>query len=691
MALTTVHQESLIPLSSIMTDTHSVFIVPTFQRPFAWGKEQLQDLHEDIKKTMHILTSSPDNIHYLAPIHLIPFKASDSNPILKAYLPQNNDIENLLNSLNSFGNKFINDVDEELKVYFIIDGQQRLTTLYFVYQFVYTSLLSKSNPLYVNLQHGNMIPRLIQNPFHDHNYFVKLIKNLRTLSKLPESTTQAQKRMYKAVEYITTWTDWDATTDFTKFLRDSALKTLLIELEPKYGLTSFQVLNDRGKNLTALEKFKSLLFEYDLNYNDGILSHSIHSLFSNLYQVLDEGANSGLFHEGESGDNRLMQYIFTYIGISKNPDNYWQDGNNAYAKLREELVETSKKGGLPSLLTEWIDELKKIHEQLNHLNECLLGKEPTVKNPSFICPDRTIQDDYKIIISSLGLSSRSIAVLLKFRALYNDLYSKKVEWHDRFPMTCICNPELFKSLSDHLDQIRGKTKNEEIRSQIDLVDIPSCEQKPSPYPFEYSMLQAVERMELLVWQRYNPKGTFRDTWNMVFDTSHYTAEKAVTEWYSWYRTAENDFPRLIQEDEHKTEAIFRYLLKEYESFLNKGANIHFDADLTLEHIFPQNPNPKPPAGYGFANQNDYDRFLNRSGNLTLVYKNEKLGNRLPNIKSSLYLDSITVKGLTKNQPEITRRVGNQLRPLVTDYPAYQDALRVRCTELAVFSLKRFFC
>ncbi len=681
MTLTTVHQESLIPLSSIMTDRHSIFIVPTFQRPFAWEKEQLQDLHEDIKKTMHILTSSPDNIHYLAPIHLIPFKASDTNHILKAYLPQNNDIDNLLNSLDIYSNKFINDVDEDLEVYFIIDGQQRLTALYFVYQFVYTSLVSRSNPLYVNLQHGNVIPRLIQNPFRDHEYFVKLLKSLKSLTKLPGHTTQAQKRMYKAVEYITTWTDWAAKSDFTRFLRGSALKTLLIKLEPKYGLTSFQVLNDRGKNLTALEKFKSLLFEYDLNYNDGILSHSIHSLFSNLYQVLDEGANSGLFPEGESGDNRLMQYIFTYIKISKDPDNYWQDGNNAYSKLREEMVETSKKGALPSLLTEWIDELKDIHEQLNHLNECLLGKEPTVISPSFICPGRNIQDDYNIIIKSLILSSRSIAVLLKFRALHNDLFGKNVEWHDRFPMDCICNPDLFKSLSDHLDQIRGKTKNKEIHSQIDLVNIPSCEQK-LPYTCEYSMLQIVERMELLIWKRYNPKGTFKDTWNVVFDRRYYTAKRAVTEWYSWYPTAENDFPRMIQEDVHKTEAIFRYLLKEYESYLNKGAMIHFDTDLTLEHIFPQNPDPKPPAGYGFASENDYDRFLNRSGNLTLLYKNEKFGNKLPNIKSSLYL---TVKGLTKSQPEITMRVGKQLRPLV-DNPAYQDALRVRCTELALFGL-----
>jgi len=370
----------------------------------------------------------------------------------------------------------------------------------------------------------------------------------------------------------------------------------------------------------------------------------------------------------------------TYMRINQHADNYWQSGDHAYDIFRKELISTADKS---TLLTSWLDEIQIIYDQLKHLNDCMSGKEPTVKNPSFICLGRTIQDDYDIIIRSLGLSSRSIAVLLKFRALY------KAEWHDRFPMKCICNPDLFKSLSDHLNQIRGRTENKEIHTQIDLVDMPSCDQKPSPYQCQYSMLQVVERMELLIWKRgYNPQGKFKDKWNAVFGNNGFSAQDAVTAWYSWYYP-ENDFPRFIQDDGN--ESIFRYILREYEGYLNKGVNIHFDTDLSLEHIFPQTPNPKPPVGYDFATLNDYDQFLNRSGNLTFVYQNARLSNQLPDIKASLYLDPTTVKGVTKNQPEITTRVGNQLHPLITDYPAYQDALRVRCTELAVFSLKRFFC
>jgi len=686
MPITTVHQDSLISLSSIMSDASSVFIVPTFQRPFAWGEKQLDDLKEDINKTMRMANSDSENIHYLAPIHLIPYKNNPSdkgNNMLKAYLPENDDIKALLESLDDKGNEFINSNYDILNVYFVIDGQQRLTTLHFIYQFIYT-YGTPPNPLDIKLKSGKTIPRLIQNPTDDHSYFVELRNNIKDMAKLRDANnTQAQKRMYKAVENIATWNDWTSMNDFTKFLKSSALKSLLIELEPNYGLTSFQTLNDRGKGLTALEKFKSLLLEYDLNENGGKLAHSLHIVFSSLYQTLDEGIHSGLFPKGEAGDNRLMQYIFVYVRISKSPDNYWQSGEGVYTELRKELIssDTKDKSGL---LNEWLHAMQEVCEQLKHMNDCLLGKVPDAKNPSFICKGRTIKDDYNIIIRSLKLSSRSIAVLLKFRAMYN------VEWHDRFSISCICNRELYNPLSEHLKKIRGGTKKDEIIKLIDKVEdtIPIFEEKPSSYQSDYSMLQAVERMELLVWQRYNPRGGFRNNWNVTFKSKS-SPKDAVTAWYSWYHV-ENDFPRFVQDNEH--EPTFRYVLREYESYLNKGAVIHFDNDLTLEHIFPQNPDPKPPAKYGFgSNPNDYDSFINRIGNLTFVYQNASLSNELPYIKASRYLDIFTVKGHKKNQPEITRLVANQLCPLATHYSAYQDDLRIRCTELAIFSLKRFFC
>ncbi|MGA2401824.1 MAG: DUF1524 domain-containing protein [Syntrophobacteraceae bacterium] len=392
-----------------------------------------------------------------------------------------------------------------------------------------------------------------------------------------------------------------------------------------------------------------------------------------------EGIHSGVFPEGEAGDNRLIQYILVYLQVGKNADNYWQSGETAYSILRQELLYETDKS---KLLQEWLQAIQEMCVQLKHLNDCILGSEPSVMNPSPICNGRTIKDDYDIIIRSLGLSPRSIAVMLRFRAMYSR------EWHESFPMKCINCPDSPKPLSDHLNQIRGGTKNSEIYKLIDNLEtqIASFDAQIHPYHFECSMLQVVERMELLIWKRYDPRGTFKDKWNAVFGNSAFTAHDAVVAWYSWYYT-ECDFPRFIQDNEH--EPTFRYILGEYESYINGGINIHFDNDLTLEHIFPKNPNPKPPPNFGFGtNPNDYDRFINRVGNLTFVYQNESLSNATPDIKAHRYVQS--VDGISKFQPAMTRQIGSQLIPLTTDYSAYRDALRVRCTEMALFSLKRFF-
>jgi hypothetical protein len=173
-----------------MSDAHSVFVIPTFQRPYAWEKEHIHDLQEDIKKTVKLLTSNSNDIHYLAPIHLIPYSTSDRrDKTLEAYLPKNDDVTLLLKSLNEQESEFINTDYEPLHVYFVIDGQQRLTTLYFIYTFVYRRI--SSNPLNVTLLCGRQIPRLIHNDPYNHTYFKALLSNIASSNTLPISNTQA--------------------------------------------------------------------------------------------------------------------------------------------------------------------------------------------------------------------------------------------------------------------------------------------------------------------------------------------------------------------------------------------------------------------------------------------------------------------------------------------------------------------
>lgn len=72
-----------------------------------------------------------------------------------------------------------------------------------------------------------------------------------------------------------------------------------------------------------------------------------------------------------------------------------------------------------------------------------------------------------------------------------------------------------------------------------------------------------------------------------------------------------------------------YLLERLENFENKEpVVIEGNTDITIEHIFPQNPDPKWKVGLGSDEYNLIkETYLNTIGNLTLSGNNGKLGNK----------------------------------------------------------------
>lgn len=72
-----------------------------------------------------------------------------------------------------------------------------------------------------------------------------------------------------------------------------------------------------------------------------------------------------------------------------------------------------------------------------------------------------------------------------------------------------------------------------------------------------------------------------------------------------------------------------YLLERFENFENKEpVIIEGNTDITIEHIFPQNPDPKWKINLGASEYNLIkETYLNTIGNLTLSGNNGKLGNK----------------------------------------------------------------
>ncbi len=136
----------------------TVFIIPTFQRPYAWEEPQWNDLIDDLGVGAQRSAANPAWIHYFGAIHTIP--CEPNSPLLVDYVdPNNADIANLRDC--NFA-----DVDGRLDVHLVVDGQQRLITL-----FKLLENYRQANARYVELPNGINVPRLILNPAEDHAHW----------------------------------------------------------------------------------------------------------------------------------------------------------------------------------------------------------------------------------------------------------------------------------------------------------------------------------------------------------------------------------------------------------------------------------------------------------------------------------------------------------------------------------------
>jgi hypothetical protein len=84
-----------------------------------------------------------------------------------------------------------------------------------------------------------------------------------------------------------------------------------------------------------------------------------------------------------------------------------------------------------------------------------------------------------------------------------------------------------------------------------------------------------------------------------------------------------------------------YFLERLENYNNKEiVNVENNPDITIEHIFPQNPHPKWKIELGEEEYNNIrENYLNTIANLTLSGNNGKLGNKPFSEKKEMNIDN----------------------------------------------------
>lgn len=227
-----------------------VFYIPNYQRDYAWGIDQFNDLWEDLKENVGVVKEkglSDESGHFLGTIVIAP---------------------------------------HGYNAYDLIDGQQRMTTIFML---LYALLArSSKNKIYVEADDGKQTLRL-QVIEKNQDFFTKLLGYAGS-SHIPaelqkQAHTKGQKNLCEVFKKILS--SVNLPQDEINLYIDTLLAMQLIvfkESNAGQAIRTFQSVNDRGVPLKTFDKLKSLLIYYSNRYCDARLDDKINDLFGEIFE-----------------------------------------------------------------------------------------------------------------------------------------------------------------------------------------------------------------------------------------------------------------------------------------------------------------------------------------------------------------------------------------------------------------------
>ncbi|MFB6186259.1 MAG: DUF262 domain-containing protein [Halobacteriaceae archaeon] len=295
------------------------FEIPEYQRNYSWTEEELDDLWRDLN---NVLGQGDDG----------------------------------LEDKSHFYGMFLFDVDDEKGVYRIIDGQQRITTAIILLNEIRYRLRKLGNDReagrikddYIKDSHGY---KLTLGPDEDDQIFkdevvdrADIEQDIASLSDSP-----SQRRLLKAKEFFAEKLE-AKDEDFLIELRQEIdrLEAMSYEVNSiTRAVKIFETANDRGRNLTDLDKTKSfLMLQIYLNEskeNEEAIEDQIdllQSRFGKMYRKIDE-INDGEHWGSFSEDNiqRFHYILWDEAWTSSRGERYYQ---NLLSNLKEKIRDNSQ-------------------------------------------------------------------------------------------------------------------------------------------------------------------------------------------------------------------------------------------------------------------------------------------------------------------------------------------------------------
>ncbi|WP_305877845.1 DUF262 domain-containing protein [Helicobacter pylori] len=571
-----------------------VFEIPSYQRGYAWQMKQLEDFWSDLEHVSKL----ENKFHYM---HSLTLRKSDDD----------------------FG-----DIDFE-----IIDGQQRLAT-----SLILLGLLAKTTKN-ENYSLANLKSILSYNfYYHDIGEAFRAITEEEDLEKF--KTSFYAKNLISAYEFFKEKTSNITNPTLNKLL-DALTKKMLfsvVELNDDRidPFSSFETINNRGKDLSTLELFKNRLHFVAHKICDEKeelenLQKKINDTYAIIYYDLRQFKDTHL-------DSFLKHFVAYYYGESGK-------------KFKERLLETE------------FDAYKKYdaypYDEYEKINDLLLYLSYSSKVWHFLHT----------------LDEKSIALIV------DD--NRKLEME--------ITPKM-RGLLDKMRRLNALSDNAFLPLLLSLFTIQRVGKNGGKQPYATkeleSLLEYLERFGFLVYGVASRDTSKKQLIELAFKTfrAHRLWEDEITiedlpvlekdffkGEHSGLKLLENNINFNNAKKWYEWKNALNYLLYEYELYHNPETTLNFDSSIeSIEHILPQ----KPDQGYS-AKEKSWAKnphIVHALGNLLLIPKNanSSLSNKPFEEKRKQYLKgSYSEKEVAKNASfgiiEIQKRSEKLLDFLIARY------------------------
>ncbi|GHQ58893.1 hypothetical protein VN1227_11380 [Helicobacter pylori] len=367
------------------------YSIPNYQRDYAWKDKNFRDLWEDLEEAIEY--NKKGQGHFI-------------------------------------GTMVVAKNEDNKKLYDIIDGQQRTTTIFMLLHVLANEQNEKDKQetrkyLY---QKGEL--KLEVAP-QNQSFFKALLEaaekgNISHCEK--DADTDGKQNLFEVLKTIL-----DKVSKLNEEEVNERLETLLEmvlmrleEPDPGRAIRTFQSVNDRGVPLLLLDKLKSLLIYYSNTFCDGKmgLDQFINDHFGEIFKIFAKIKKSNHISSiggSDEGD------IFRYHAGSQKFDgidflgHYKASTDNTYEKLKDELKEVSK-SKLKNFIRSYVSDLKNFYQAFLDLLSKIDTNPTTFKvmlintiNPSFFNSLIRLKINNELDDETLRLFAKTYILLSKGR------------------------------------------------------------------------------------------------------------------------------------------------------------------------------------------------------------------------------------------------------------------------------------